>query len=340
MKKQTMIINIVIVLIVFGVFAGGIWAYTFYTDKVNEKPALAWEGLVEIPSGTTTTGIGRILEDEGVIANADTFIWYCKINKFDGRLKAGKYKLDSKMSLEEIATTLLEGREHLVSIMVPPGRRIEETAFDVEKSGVFTAKEFLAACENGDPHGRIPDAYSLEGYLYPETYMVSPSTSVEEFVAIMVDKYFEVMDETALSELKTMGITERDALIIASIVEREAMKDNERPKVAAVFYNRMDQKMRMESCATVIYAIGYVPDELSQQDIETNSPYNTYKVAGLPPGPICSPGEASLEAAIRPANVDYLFFASNGDGTHTFTTSYAEHVAHRRIVEEQQKYNK
>jgi UPF0755 protein len=340
MKRKTLVINIAVVIVVVAVVLGAVAAYAYYDRKMNEKPAKAWEGLIEIPSGATTTGIANILEEEGVIADARAFIVYCKLNGYDGKLKAGKYQLNSSMSLEDVATILVEGKEHLVAITVPPGLRIEAVARAVEKSGVFSADEFLAACEKGDPGERIPEGVNLEGYLFPETYMVAPSTSPEQLVELMLDNFFEVMDEEAVASLKKAGRDLYRALIIASIVEREAMADEERPLVAAVFYNRLERGMRLESCATVIYAIGHVPEELSEQDLKTDSPYNTYLIAGLPPGPICSPGRASLEAAVSPADVDYLFFASNADGTHTFTSTYAEHVKARKEVEDRLKREK
>lgn len=329
--------NIVVLTVVVAVTLGAVAAYAYYDRKMNEKPADAWDGLVDIPSGATTTGIANILESEGVIVDARTFILYCKLHGFDGKLKAGKYQLNSSMTLEEITVILEEGREYLAAITVPPGLRIEAVGRAVERSGVFTADEFLAACEKGDPKGRVPDGVNLEGYLFPETYMVAPSTTPEQLIELMLDNYFAVMDEEAVAILEKSGRNPYEALIIASVVEREAMVDEERPLIAAVFYNRMKRGMRLESCATVVYAIGYVPEELSLQDLEIDSPYNTYKNAGIPPGPICSPGRASLEAAVYPADVDHLFFASNADGTHTFTSTYAEHVKARKEVEERLK---
>ncbi|MCP4229457.1 MAG: endolytic transglycosylase MltG [bacterium] len=340
MKKKTLIINIAIVVAVVAAALGAVTAYAYYDRKMNEKPADVWEGLIEIPSGATTTGIANTLEDEGVIADARTFIVYCKLHDYDGKLKAGKYQLNSSMSLKEIAEILVEGKEHLVAITVPPGLRIEAVARAVERSGVFTADEFLAACKNGDPEGRIEPGVNLEGYLFPETYMVAPSTSPEQLIGLMLNNYFGVIDDDAAADIVKAGRDPYQALIIGSIVEREAMVDEERPLVAAVFFNRLERGMRMESCATVIYAMGYVPEELSQQDLKIDSPYNTYINAGLPPGPICSPGRASLEAAIYPADVDYLFFASNADGTHTFTSTYAEHVKARKAVEDRLKREK
>jgi UPF0755 protein len=314
--------------------AGTALVYAAYNYMLNKTPGAAVTKTVEIRPGSTAGEIGDLLEAEGVIADRWAFVAYVRLNKLEGELKAGRYELSSEMTVPEIAELVAAGEVALTKFTVPEGYRLTEIADAAEAAGLCSAEGFLAACDAGDPKGRVPGGVSLEGYLFPDTYMFDSATAPNEVVAVMLDRFFEVMTDEDMERIGAGGRTLHEVVILASLVEREALVDDERPLVAAVFTNRLEKGMTLGSCATVIYAMGYVPERITIQDLKIDSPYNTYVNPGLPPGPICSPGEASLRAAIEPADVDYLYFVSNGDGTHTFTTTYAEHERFRLEMRE------
>lgn len=316
------------IVIIVSVVAGAVGTalvYAAYNHILYKTPDAAVTKIIEIPPGSTAGEISDLLEAEGVIADRWAFVAYVRLNKLEGDLKAGRYELSSEMTVPEIAGRVAAGEVALTKFTVPEGYRLTEIADAAEAAGVCSAEDFLAASDAGDPKGRVPDGASLEGYLFPDTYLFDSTTAPEEVVVVMLDRFFELVTDEDIERVEAGGRTLHEVVILASLVEREALVDDERPLVAAVFANRLEKGMTLGSCATVIYALGYVPERITIQDLKIDSPYNTYVNPGLPPGPICSPGEASLRAAIEPADVDYLYFVSNGDGTHTFTTTYGEH---------------
>ncbi len=326
-------IFVIIISVVAGA-AGTAFVYAAYNHILHKTPDEAIAKTVEIPAGSTAREIGDLLEEDGIIADRWAFVAYVRLNKLENQLKAGRYELSSEMTVPEVAERIAAGEVALTKLTVPEGYRLTEIADAAEAAGLCTAEEFLAACEAGDPDGRVPGDVLLEGYLFPDTYLFDPGATPEQVVKMMLDRFFEVVSDDDIKRIEDEGRTLQEVITLASLVEREAMVDEERPLVAAVFLNRLARGMKLQSCATVIYAMGYVPERLTIQDLKFDSPYNTYINPGLPPGPICSPGEASLEAVIEPAGVDYLYFVSNGDGTHTFTNSFAEHEAFRRELRE------
>jgi UPF0755 protein len=307
--------------IIVAAFSG----YEYYRARVERVPDEAVTRAIVVPPGYTTAEIADLLTEEGLVADRRAFVWYCRFNGLDGKLQAGEYVLSSEAGIPALAATLAAGRVHVVRFTVPEGYDKKKTARVVAAAGVCTAEEFLAACERGDPQGRVPSP-DLEGYLFGDTYELGADADADEAVAVMLERFFEVMGPEELSQVEKTGRTLAEVVTLASIVEREALLDEERPIVASVFYNRLARGMRLESCATVIYALGGDVERLTVQDLKVDSPYNTYIHAGLPPGPICSPGRASLEAALEPADTDYLFFVSNGDGSHTFSKTFGGHL--------------
>ncbi|MEE9456951.1 MAG: endolytic transglycosylase MltG [bacterium] len=320
--------GLIVLVLVAAVVAAGAAFYKYYEAAIKRKPETAVTNTVVVPPGYTTTEIATLLAEEGVIADASPFVWYCRLNGLDGKLQAGEYVLSSEDGIPAVAAKLAAGRVYVVKFTVPEGYDKRKTARVVEAAEICSAEEFLEACGRGDPRGRVPTD-DLEGYLFGDTYEVAGDAGADDVVATMVDRFFEVLGPDGLARAEESGRSLQDVVTLASIVEREALLDEERPLVASVFYNRLARGMRLESCATVIYALGRDVDRLTIQDLKVDSPYNTYIRAGLPPGPICSPGRASLMAALDPARTDYLFFVSNGDGSHTFTKTLRGHLTAR-----------
>jgi UPF0755 protein len=216
---------------------------------------------------------------------------------------------------------------------VPEGLHIGQIASLLDSENIVQEDEFIQACRSEDILREFGVPFdSMEGFLFPDTYTVARGVDARAIVTMMARRFFEQLESVAPSDYTDEEL--KRVVIIASLVEREAMIDEERPLVAAVFYNRLANNKRLESCATVQYILGKTKERLLYSDLRTPSPYNTYLHAGLPPGPISNPGLESLRAALYPAEVDYLFFVSKGNGTHHFSNTYKEHL---RAIE---KYNR
>ena len=320
------------------ILAGGA-AILYYRDALARRPSPTVNKTVVIPAGYPTARIGALLESEGLVTSGRVFTWFCRLNGLDGKLEAGRYHLRSGDGIPAIARTLAAGKIWLKRFTVPEGYDEKKTAAAVAVAGICPAGAFLKAAAAGDPRGRVKRK-NLEGYLFPDTYEVAADATPADVVTMMVDRFFQVMGPKEQARAAALGRSLDDIVVVASIVEREAMRKNEKPVVASVFYNRLKRGMRLESCATVIYALGRQPDRLTVQDLKVDSPYNTYRHDGLPPGPICSPGKDALLAALYPADTDYLFFVSNGDGSHTFSKTFGAHNAARAAKKHKGKNRK
>ncbi len=283
---------------------------------------------VTIPQGSGASAIVRQLKENGVIRFPRLFSQYIK--KDAAHLRAGVHIFTKSMGY---ADTLAELKrdvplENTVIITIPEGYEAREIGMLLEENGITTAADFSVACQ--DAHGRydfLPADGKIEGYLFPATYELQKGSDTGAVVDKMLESFIAKMLTTENKKrAEEMGMSFHEALTLASIIEREAALDEERALVASVFHNRLKINMRLESCATVQYILEERKDVLSVSDTKIESPYNTYLYAGLPPSPIASPGEESLQAALYPADTGYLFFVANGSGGHTFSETYAAHI--------------
>lgn len=294
------------------------------------EPKKEGEATIRIAPGTSTAEIARMLVEEDVIDSEKDFMNRADETGIDQKLKAGTYRFQRGESIESILNKLELGLQAPESVLtIPEGYSLNDIANLVAVKTPITKSAYLTAAV---PGGRIlplegaSQAEDLEGFLFPSTYDLDPDTSANSLIDRQLDTF---KTSTALldwSNSEIMGLTEYETLTVASMVEREARVPEERPLVAAVIYNRLDAGMKLEIDATVQYAIGYWKEELTVDDLAITSAYNTRLYAGLPPGPICNPGVESMEAALHPADVDYLYYVATGDaeGHHTFTSSYEE----------------
>jgi UPF0755 protein len=302
-----------------------------YYARVDEKYQgyTGTERFVEIAPGTGSRAIGKALVDAGVVRDQWTFRLAVFLTGTQRELKAGEYRFTTPASAKEVARKLARGDVFLWPITFPEGLSLKEMASIYQSRGLGTSAAFLAASRNTSAVKALdPAARDLEGYLFPDTYNVPRKMSADALVDQMVRAFLRVYGETVQKEVEAQGGTLREVVTLASIVEKEAAQRDERPIIAAVYQNRLRIGMGLQSDPTVIYALenaGRYTGNLTKADLKLDSPYNTYKYAGLPPGPIASPGRASLEAAARPASVDYLYFVSRNDGSHVFATTLAEH---------------
>ncbi|MBN2378261.1 endolytic transglycosylase MltG [candidate division WOR-3 bacterium] len=277
--------------------------------------------------GETTSRITDRLNSLGIISHPRRFVMKARVAGLDKRLQQGVYRLHTSMSEDSVLLVLSSGAIATVSVTVPEGLTLTKIADRLVTAGLIDRDSFLALCADEAllREYKIPFS-TFEGILFPDTYKFPVGASEEMIIRIMASRFFEVAEKA----LKKVPL---DTLVImASIVEHEAYLSSERPVVASVFYNRLKKGMALESCATVEYALPEHKENLTYADLRIPSDYNTYLHPGLPPGPICSPGKASLEAAANPAKTEYLYFVSKGDGSHHFSRTAAEHERMKRKI--------
>jgi UPF0755 protein len=320
-----------LILVVVAVAALAAAVAGVYYARVDEKYRGygGTERFVEIAPGTGSRAIGKALVDAGVVRDEWTFRLAVFLTGTQRELKAGEYRFTTPASAKDVARKLARGDVFLRPITFPEGLSLKEMASIYQSRGLGTSAAFLAAARNTSAVQALdPAARDLEGYLFPDTYNVPRKMSADALVHKMVQAFLRVYGETVQKEVEARGGNLREVVTLASIVEKEAAQPDERPIIAAVYQNRLRIGMGLQCDPTVIYALekaGRYTGNLTKADLKLDSPYNTYKYAGLPPGPIASPGRASLEAAARPASVDYLYFVSRNDGSHAFATTLAEH---------------
>ena len=284
--------------------------------------------------------IGDRLVAAGVVRDPLTFRAALLMSGQARVLKAGDYRFDPPMTPLEVLGKLARGEVYVVNLTFPEGLNIREMAAIAESHGVGTAAGFIEAANDRSLIRALdPAARNLEGYLFPDTYPVTRRTDAPRLVRMMVDRFEHVLTPEMRSAVEQRGLSIHQTVTLASIVEKEAARPDERPLVAAVYLNRFRLGIPLQCDPTVIYALqlaGKYTGNLRRDDLMFDSPYNTYRYPGLPPGPIASPGRASLEATIHPADVDYLYFVSRNDGSHAFARTLDEH--NRNVQKYQVQY--
>jgi UPF0755 protein len=327
-----------VLLIVVGGAAIGAW---FYLGV--DRPFKGYDGpeqFVEIPAGSGTSAIGRRLADAGVIRDEISFKLALWLSGNARRLQAGEYRFDHAITARQVADKIARGDVYIRPITFPEGLTAKQMAAVYESKDFGEAQEFLDATKNAALVSAVdPAAKDLEGYLFPDTYKLPRTSTADQLVGRMVDSFMKALTPEVIEQAETRGMNVRQLVTLASIVEKETGNPAERPLVAAVYANRLKIGMGLQCDPTVIYALeraGRYHGNLTREDLQFDSPYNTYRYAGLPPGPIASPGRASLEAAASPADVPYLYFVSKNDGSHAFATTLDEH--NRNVQEYQVKY--
>ncbi|MBI4482515.1 MAG: endolytic transglycosylase MltG [Acidobacteria bacterium] len=314
----------------------GIASYLLVTHPYQGTPN---EGVfVQIEPGMTAARIARVLEERGVLLTRQTFLAYLWLQGKTRLLKAGEYFFQGPVTQIQVVEKITEGKVYYRALTVPEGRNLFELAELVARQGLGSREDFLGAANRTRWIADLDDqAKNLEGYLFPDTYLLPRRISPEEIVRLMVQRFRQVFGPEFSHGAREQGLTIRQAVTLASLVERETGLDAERPLVAAVFHNRLRKGILLQCDPTVIYAsllVGKYDGNLRWSDLDLDSPYNTYKHSGLPPGPIANPGEKSLRAALYPAPVDYLYFVAQKDGTHLFSSDLR---SHSRAVQKYQK---
>lgn len=303
-------------------------------------PDGAKEIVVAVPEQATAGLVGQILKKEGLVRSSFAFKQYARWKGMDSRIKAGQYKLSSALSTPQIIMELVDGKLAVQAITIPEGLTTAQVADLLTEKGLVNRESFISAVASqrfdysflsNQPQGEK----RLEGYLFPDTYSFNNGESETEIIETMLKRFDREMDELGFAALaERNGITLHEAVTIASLVEREARADEERPLIAGVIYNRLNISMPLQIDATIQYALGENKPQIYYKDLEVDSPYNTYKHYGLPPGPIAMPGKASLLAAVNPSDTDYLYYVAKPDGFHAFATTLAQHNVNKEMYQQ------
>ncbi len=305
--------------------------FIFYFD-VFEKEGEE-EIKIRIEKNLSAKKIAKYLKQKGVIKRELLFLVFAKITGKEDEIKAGVYRLKKNTAEFRVLSWVSKGRFEGIRVTIPEGLTRAEIAHILFQKNITDSIEFIRKTEDRKllRKYRIPFS-SFEGFLFPDTYIFFEDTPAERVISKMVERFFEVYEEIGgkMENLDTV-------VILASIVEKEAFFESEKPIIASVYWNRLKKHMRLEADVTVQYALGKHKKRLTYADLRINSPYNTYLHPGLPPGPICSPGEKSLESVINPARTDYLYFVAKGDGSHIFSKTLAEHERNRKKLRKKRR---
>lgn len=323
------LLRLVVLIVIVAAAAGGA---AWWLRQQALTPFQGYDGVevfVDIPSGTGPRTIGAKLAEAGVVKDALTFRVALWLTGRARDLKAGEYRFSGAAPAVHIVAAIADGAIYTRPVTFREGLTIDDMAGVYADSGLGTREAFLAAARDASLIRDLdPEAPDLEGYLFPDTYPVPRTTAAATLVAQMVRGFRAALPPELIARARADGFTVRQVVTLAALVEKETAQDAERPLVAAVYRNRHRIGMGMQADPTVIYALqraGKWDGNLSRDDLQFDSPYNTYRYGGLPPGPIAAPGRRALEAVVSPADVDYLYFVSRNDGTHVFATTLAEH---------------
>ncbi len=292
---------------------------------VTPLKARAPEREFLVKPGATLGQVADKLEREGIIHGKRLFVLWARLSGAGGKIKSGEYLLGPSMPPARILSMLTKGQVITHPVTIPEGFTTEQIAELLEAKGLADKKAFLRLAN--DPEFaralKVPSS-SLEGYLYPDTYHFNIGLSPKSIVSEMVRRFWEVVAPLS-KEVENSGLTLHQVVTLASIVEKETGKAEERPIIASVFLNRLSKGMKLESDPTVIYGLKEFDGNLTHKHLASRTPYNTYVIKGLPPGPISNPGIDSIKAVLNPANTDFLYFVSRNDGTHHFSSTLKEH---------------
>ena len=311
----------IIILTIIVIFAMAVAYIIPYIAKENRTVE------VLIPKGSSPHKISQILKDSDVIYSQKLFIALIKFRGYSTKLQAGLYDFNTKDSLGTIIEKIKNGESKNIKITIPEGFNIKQIAQILSQHHICDEEKFIA----------LATEQEMEGYLFPNTYFLLPQMSEQEVIKVMNEEFNKFWTRDREERLKQINKTKRYVIILASIVEKEAIADSERPIIAGVFLNRLAKGMRLESCSTVLYAMGINKERLSFEDLKFESPYNTYRYKGLPPGPICNPGAEAIDAVLYPQMTDSLYFVSKGNGTHYFSSTFEQHIKNKIVSKKNKK---
>lgn len=328
MKKQVLLVGLLLLIVLLTGCAQFLEKYNTPVDPESTE-----EVLFTVPSGATTSSIGKSLEESGLIQNANAFKSKAKEIEADGLMKAGDYMLSKSMSTEDIINKMVNGETYVetFTFTIPEGYEVRQIVDTLESEGLIDRETFLDVLQNHpfdyDFLEGVDRSYLLEGYLFPDTYTLKAGSDEVAIVERMLQRFDEVFTDEYEKRANELGMTTDQVVTLASIIEREAKLEEEFPIVSSVFHNRLAIDMKLQSCATVQFILKERKEVLLYADIEIDNPYNTYIYSGLTPSPIASPGALAIQSALYPEDTNYLYFVTTekGDGSHYFNETLQGH---------------
>lgn len=327
--KRNMLIAGVVGICFLGCLVLGAMALSMSASKVTKA-----EGgepvYVRISQGMTSGEIGELLVKQGVIDSTTKFWLATKLNSADSKFQVGIFKLQKNMDPGDALSVLINGKTVAVRVTVPEGLNVRQVAKLFADKGLVDEKEFLTEAKTFAPYDYIEDVpeadYRIEGFLFPDTYDFGNDTTPREIMQKMADEFDSKLTPELRAKAAEHGLSIYELVTFASLVEKEARFAEDRPIIAQVFYKRLNINMPLQTDTTLQYLLDDAKEDLTIADTKMDSPYNTYQNYGLPPGPIASPGMASIEATLEPADTDYLYFVADRDGHNHYSYSYDEHL--------------
>ncbi len=285
----------------------------------------------KIENGTNARSIAKMFKKKGIIKYPAAFLYYAKKEGYSERFKAGSITITPGLSYTDIFDILIQDNRNMTKVTIPEGYEVRMIIDRLEEAGVINRTKFISLLDASRYDYKflknIPQRDdNLEGYLFPDTYYIYPEDTEEDIIKMMLDEFDSHFKPEYYERAAELNMSVDDIVKLASIIERETDADEERNKVSGVFYNRLNKKMKLQSCATVQYILKERKPNLSNDDTKIDSPYNTYKYDGLPVGPIACPGEECIKAALYPEKTDALYFVMGADGKHIFSQTYEQHL--------------
>jgi UPF0755 protein len=334
MKKTWLIVLSILLVLTIGVFVTLVY--------LGQDMTIDQDSEITVEEGSSTATIANQLYQAGLIKNYQYFRLYARMNKMDNHFQAGIYQFAAgAWGIEEVCNQLISGAVHSkgeIEVTIVEGLTVKQIAQVLVDAGLGTVDNYLKYAAEGEfsQYAYIPAAGTeivpatrLEGFLFPDTYWIDPDWSEDDIIDMLLAQFATVWQDNDFDQLAAAyGRSVYDVVTMASLVEKEAQVEADRPLIAGVFYKRLELGMKLESCATVQFILGSPKENLTYSDTQIDNLYNTYIYTGLPPGPIACPGKASLEAALNPTIGDYLYFRAKMDGSHRFSTTFEEHATY------------
>ena len=327
MRKGILVTTSIVVLC--GLILGSLYFYFGKLETINSS-----ENYIIIKKNSTVEQVAKQLQEKYIIKSENVFIYYAKLKGLKGNVEGGNFIIKPKTDLKDLIIRLKDGKSEFAVITIPEGYTLYQIASRLEENNLVKKEDILkekldVLKANTLILSKNGVYYDLEGYLFPDTYYIPNTASKDEIVNIMVDRFKTVFSDKYQARAKELGLDVNEVITIASLIEREAANDSERSRIAGVIYNRLKKGMPLQVDAAVIYAKTKGEksiDKVYYDTLKVKSKYNTYLYKGLPPGPIASPGKASIVAALYPEKNDYLYYVANGNG-HMFSKTYEEHLS-------------
>jgi UPF0755 protein len=307
----------------------GLWLVADIYGFAHRPAGTAGDPVIfSIATGESLKSICTRLHEQGLVSDTYRFMYLTRFKKKDKRLKAGEYRLSATLSPLEVLDTLVDGKVYLHTITIPEGYTLKQITAEIDRLRLTDADRFLALATNPEVVASFGlEGQTLEGYLFPDTYHFPKGLPPQTLIVRMVERFRDQYPEEWRQRAKELHMSQLEVVTLASIIEKETGDPSERPLISSVFHNRLKKRMRLETDPTVIYGIENFNGNLTRKDLRTPTPYNTYIIKGLPPGPIANPGRKAIEAALYPAQSKYLFFVAKRDGAHQFSTNIKDHNA-------------